>query len=275
MQILIWFLVSFQVVPIKVPCSWQNKSKIWGVSKKAKMYVVGASICKWHSMCGIQNSFVDTAVKTFSIKQLWRCGWRGGKKYGLIFMNMPTQLDCDQEKQRRLETVKKNSLEISLQVCYWYWYSNCRESKHADTRTLLRNRARIWPKNVKKGKEEANSQRSIRGVYLCVTACMKRRRDRQKEKNAISVRFLQTEDLGHLKEYGWISNTAATAELNLLNSPAGGDRVRKRGKEEMSEGERTQNGKRRRAGEGMGETCGVGGMKQKERLREGREEIKQ
>lgn len=45
----------------------------------------------------------------------------------------------------------------------------------------------------------------------------------------------------------------------------------------MSEGERTQNGKRRRAGEGMGEMCGVGvgGMKQKERLREGREEIKQ
>lgn len=198
-----------------------------------------------------------------------------GEKYGLIFMNMPTQLDCDQEKQRRLETVKKNSLEISLQVCYWYWYSNCRESKHADTRTLLRNRARIWPKNVKKEKEEANSLRSIRGVYLCVTACMKRRRDRQKEKNAISVRFLQTEDLGHLKEYGWISNTAATAELNLLNSPEGGDRVRKRGKEEMSEGERTQNGKRRWAGEGMGEMCGVGGMKQKERLREGREEIKQ
>lgn len=163
-----------------------------------------------------------------------------GEKYGLIFMNMPTQLDCDQEKQRRLETVKKNSLEISLQVCYWYWYSNCRESKHTDTRTLLRNRARIWPKNVKKEKEEANSLRSIRGVYLCVTACMNRRRDRQKEKNAISVRFLQTEDLGHLKEYGWISNTAATAELNLLNSPAGGDRVRKRGKEEMSEGERTE-----------------------------------
>lgn len=51
--------------------------------------------------------------------------------------------------------------------------------------------------------------------------------------------------------------------------------MRKRGKEEMSEGERTQNGKRRRADEGMGEMCGVGGMKQKERLREGREEIKQ
>lgn len=33
------------------------------------------------------------------------CGWRGKKKsgeYGLIFMNMPSQLDCDQKKQRRL-----------------------------------------------------------------------------------------------------------------------------------------------------------------------------
>lgn len=64
---------------------------------------------------------------------------------------------------------------------------------------------------------------------------IKRRRDSQREKNAISVRlrFLHSENLGHLKEYGWISNTATAAELNLLNSPAG-ERERE-GKEEVRE----------------------------------------
>lgn len=48
--------------------------------------------------------------------------------------------------------------------------------------------------------------------------------------------FLHTGNLGHLKEYGWISNTATAAELNLLSSPAGerqrGGSRRERGEEE-------------------------------------------
>lgn len=59
--------------------------------------------------------------------------------------------------------------------------------------------------------------------------------------------FSRLQDLGHLKEYGWISSTAATAELNLSTSPAGGGWVRRRGKEEVNEGAKMSNGKKGRS----------------------------
>lgn len=43
------------------------------------------------------------------------------KKSGLISVNVQNWLDCDQVKQSRLQTVRKNSPETSLKVCCRYW----------------------------------------------------------------------------------------------------------------------------------------------------------
>lgn len=85
------------------------------------------------------------------------------------------------------------------------------------------------------------------------------------------MRFLQSEDLGHLKEYGWFSNTAATAELNLLNSPAGGRLSEEEGGKKkggrMSGGKKQKEGRRRRE---MGRDRG-GGWEIYQRRRQERE----
>lgn len=80
-------------------------------------------------------------------------------------------------------------------------------------------RRRNWMRAVKTRRKKLWS---IGSMYLCMCVCMNRRGS-QPEKNSINVglSLLHSGNLGHLKEYSWISNPATTAELNLLNSPAG------------------------------------------------------
>lgn len=61
------------------------------------MYVVRVSICKWQSMHGSQNSFVDMAVRKVYIKE-FDCAAEEDRKYSLhefAYMNTAIQLDGD------------------------------------------------------------------------------------------------------------------------------------------------------------------------------------
>lgn len=87
---------------------------------------------------------------------------------------------------------------------------------------------------------EAKTHWSIRRAYLCTSGAHEREGEEtvgeRKMQSACVWGFLHSGNLGHLKEYGWISNTATAAELNLLSSPAGerqrGGSRRERGDEE-------------------------------------------
>lgn len=83
---------------------------------------------------------------------------------------------------------------------------------------------------------------------MCV--CMNRRGS-QPEKNSINVglSLLHGGNLGHLKEYSWISNPATTAELNLLNSPAGDNWA---GRKQEKEWRNWKRGKEGRSGDETG-----------------------
>lgn len=71
-------------------------------------------------MRGLQNS-VDAAVKTILYQAAFVKKRKEKKKSGLISVNVQNWLDCDQVKQSRLQTVRKNSPETSLKVCCRYW----------------------------------------------------------------------------------------------------------------------------------------------------------
>lgn len=111
----------------------------------------------------------------------------------------------------------------------------------ADTHSRLRHRMRAVKTKRK------NSQWSIGSTYLCMCVCMNRTGS-QPEKNSINVvlSLLHCGNLGHLKEYSWISNPATTAEPNLLNSPAGDNRA---GRKQEKECRNWKRGKEGRSGD--------------------------